>query len=67
MGSGPGTPAGGEPQGEPGLATQTLMVSPVPFNVQLPRKLGEVTPKSAKVFPVNVALLAIGLPETYEG
>jgi hypothetical protein len=67
-GRGPGTAEGDAPQGEPGLATQKLMVSPppVPVSVHAPIRPDVLKPKSASDLPLNLALLRRGAPETHE-
>jgi hypothetical protein len=58
-GRGPGTAAAG------GLPRITLIVSLVPTRDQVPIRPVVVKPRLARVCPLNVALLTIGVVETY--
>ena len=60
-GRGPGTAAEG------GLPRNTWIVSLVPVRDQVPIRPVVVKPRLARVWPLNVALLTIGVAETYDG
>jgi hypothetical protein len=49
------------------LPRNTWIVSLVPVRDQVPIRPVVVKPRLARVWPLNVALLTIGVAETYDG